>query len=245
MMLLKSFLLFCGLLVSIHAKSNPNPNIDITSNTFPSVQWIGSAEYNLLTTQIYSSAKQNFIKLDLNNTKSIIVEKGKSDRILPLAIIVDIDETILLNLAFRKETTKKVGKFSYEIWKRHLKLKTAIPVNGSLHYLQYLSLHNIKIIYISNRDIKEENETFELLKELGYPIRDKDDLLLKHEKPQWTKNKTSRRSYIGKKYKIIQVFGDNLRDFTETNEEAIVHKKQFGKSWFLLPNRIYGNWGNH
>jgi acid phosphatase len=228
-------------LVSIYAKSNPNPNIVITSNTFPSVQWIGSAEYNLLCIQIYNTAKQNFIKLDLNNTNSVMIEQER-DSILPPAIIVDIDETILLNLAFRKETTNKAGKFSYAIWEKHLKLKTAIPVNGSLDYLQYLSQHNVKIIYISNRDIKEENETFELLMALGYPIKDKGDLLLKNEKPQWTKDKTSRRSDIGKKYKIIQIFGDNLRDFTATNKEAFSHKNKFGKDWFLLPNPIYGNW---
>ena len=242
MILFKNFLLFCVLLVSAYSESVPTTGTALTPNTFPSVRWIESVEYNLLCTQIYKSAKQSFIKLDLNNTNSVMIEQEKSNKILPLAVIVDIDETILLNLAFRKETTSKVGKFSYAIWKKHLRLKTALPISGSLGYLQYLSHHNIKIIYITNRDVKEENETFELLKKLGYPIKDQDDLLLKYEKPLWTKSKTSRRAYVGRKYKIIQIFGDNLRDFTETNEQAIVHKNRFGKSWFLLPNPIYGNW---
>ncbi len=229
-------LLLCILLVSINAKSVPT--IATRSiNTFPSIDWIQSEEYNLLCIQIYNTAKQNFLTLDLNHTTSVMLEQNQTKNFAP-AVIVDIDETILLNLAFRKETMQQVGKYSYEIWEKHIHLKTAIPISGSLEYLNYLSRNGVKTIYISNRGIEDEDATFVLLKELGYPIETREDLLLKNEKKDWTKNKTSRRRYIGRQYKVIQLFGDSLRDFTETN--ATHHKNKFGKSWFLLPNPMYG-----
>lgn len=241
MLQMKKIIFLCTLFLSLNAESIPSLKTKSTINNFPSVKWIESDVYNLLCRQIYNTAKQNFLKLDLNNYTSTIIERQNINN-LPPAIIVDIDETILLNLEFRKETMKKVGTFSYDIWKKHINLKTAIPISGSLDYLQYISKNNVKIIYISNRDIEDEDATFELLSELKYPIKSKEDLLLKNEKKDWTRNKTSRRIYIGKKYKVIQIFGDSLSDFTETHQQAIFHKNNFGKSWFLLPNPIYGSW---
>jgi len=238
---LKLVLLVCILLVFINAESIPRTNTKVADDSFPSLQWIQSAEYNLLCSQIYNTAKENFNTLDLNNTHSALPKQENTVK-LPLAVIVDIDETILLNLAFRKDTTTKVGTFSYDIWEKHIKAKSAIPIHGSLDYLQYLKNHNVKTIYISNRDYSEKNATYELLLKLGYPIDNQQDMLFKNERENWTKNKTSRRLFVTKRYKIIQIFGDNLLDFTETKQEAINQKNHFGKSWFLLPNPIYGNW---
>ncbi len=216
-------------------------NAESIVDKFPSVKWFESDEYDLLCFQTYQIAKKNLHRLDLNTSFSTMLEQ-KNVEGLPSAIIVDIDETILLNLEFQKEKIKKERKFLDNTWRKHIQNKTAVYVNGSRDYLNYVSKNAIKIIYISNRQEWSENKTFELLKELGYPIESKEDLLLKYEKKEWTSNKTSRRIYIANKYRIIQMFGDSLLDFAETNEQAIAHKYKFGKSWFLLPNPMYGTW---
>ena len=212
-----------------------------TTNENRSNQWMKSLEYNLLCQQIFKNAKNQIDKLDLNNAPSAILEVNTKLN-LPLAIITDIDETILLNYQFQIEIRKRGGKFSYDLFEEYVTKKTAIATQGSIKYFQYLASKGIKVIYISNRHISSQDKTFEYLKELGYPIEDKNDLLLKGEKLEWTSNKSSRRLYISRKYRVIQMFGDNLKDFTETKEQILQNKEKFGLSWFIIPNPAYGTW---
>ncbi len=101
MLHIKNTILIFATLTFLNAETPPNVSMLPTHNLLPSIKWIESSEYNLLCFQIYANAKQNFQILDLNTSKHI----------LPFAIIVDIDETILLNLAFRKETMQKKDNF--------------------------------------------------------------------------------------------------------------------------------------
>ena len=221
-----------------------NLNADESLKQASSVQWLESKEYDLLCYQIYQSAQKNLIALHSDKNFSSMLEQGSVSE-LKSAIVVDIDETILLNLAMRKELLEEKKDFTLQIWKKHIELKSAVPINGSLEYLLFASKYNIKVIYISNRYKDSEDKTFILLQELGYPISSKDDILLQDEREDWSRNKSSRRKFIANRYRVIQMFGDNLRDFTETNEQAIKNKNKFGHSWFLLPNPIYGNWLNN
>ena len=219
------------------------PNYTKTINENRSNQWMKSLEYNLLCQQIFQNAKNRIEMLDLDNPLSVVLESQTKPN-LPLAVITDIDETILLNYDFQIETRKRGGKFSYELFEKFVTKKTAIPISGSIEYYKYLNSKGIKIIYISNRHISSEEKTFEYLKELGYPIKDKNDILLKDEIPEWTSDKSSRRLYVGNRYRVIQMFGDHLKDFTETEESAIQNKDKFGVSWFIIPNATYGTWLN-
>lgn len=212
-----------------------------TINENRSNQWMKSLEYNLLCQQVFQNAKNNIDRLDLKNAHSVMLET-QTKLNLPLAIVTDIDETILLNYEFQIETRKRGGKFSYDLFEEYVTKKTAITTQGSIKYFQYLASKGIKVIYISNRHISSQDKTFEYLKELGYPIEDKDDLLLKGEKLEWNSNKSSRRLYIGSRYRVIQMFGDNLKDFTEAKEQVLQNKENFGSSWFIIPNPAYGTW---
>ncbi len=232
-MLIKlTILTFSVIILSLQAET-------ITENR--SNQWMRSLEYNLLCQQIFKNAKSRIDKLDLKNAQSVILEEDTNLN-LPLAVITDIDETILLNYYFQIETRKRGGKFSYELFEKYVTNKTAIPISGSIKYYQYLASKGIKIIYVSNRHISSEDKTFEYLKELGYPIKDKSDLLLKNGMENWKSDKSSRRSYIGKKYRVIQLFGDNLKDFSDRKELLLQNQDKFGRSWFIIPNPNYGTW---
>ena len=205
------------------------------------LKYLNSFEYTVLTVQIYNEAKINFENIDKKNRTLCMLEQ-QSDDDLPLAVVTDIDETILLNYKFEEMLYIKKKKFSYKLFNQYANQKTSIPIKGSIAYFKFLSQNGIKIIYISNREFSTENKTFEHLKELGFPIESKDDLLLLNEKKDWTKDKSIRRKYISNKYRVIQMFGDNLKDFA--NDEKLIKKYQnrFGKCWFLLPNPFYGHW---
>jgi len=232
--MLKIYLSFLILFIyAVHADSE--------TQDCPSIKWVESTEYKLLCNQIYHSAQQEFEKLNLNRVKSVMVEQNKKQN-LPLAIVTDIDETILLNYDLEKKILEDKVPFSFNLFKKYINLGKEIPISGSIKYFQYLSKQGIKIIYISNRHVDTEDQTFKYLKKHGYPIDNKDDLLLKAEKKDWLRNKHSRRVYISKRYTVIQMFGDNLKDFVPIVDDALNYKDKFGKSWFLLPNPIYGNW---
>jgi acid phosphatase len=197
------------------------------------LQWIQSNEYNLSCQQIFTIAKINFDRLLKTNSFS----KKK-----PLAIISDIDETILLNYKFEVALYLSNKPFSYKMFGKYINKKSSIPIHGSIAYYRYLASRGIEIFYISNRLASVEQKTFEHLKELGYPIKTKENLLLMNEKTDWTSDKSSRRKYIMSKYNVVQIFGDNIFDFIQHKDELLNNKDKFGKSWFLLPNPIYGNW---
>ncbi len=238
-------LIFAVVTLTVHAETiSDHPSIyakTITISENRSNQWMKSLEYNLLCQQIFQNAKNRIDKLELSNTHSVMLE-AQTKLNLPLAIITDIDETILLNYEFQIETRKRGGKFSYDLFEEYITKKTAIATQGSIKYYQYLASKGIKVIYISNRHISSKDKTFEHLKELGYPIKDKNDLLLKGEMPEWKSDKSSRRLYIGSKYRVIQMFGDSLRDFSDGEEDILQNKDKFGLSWFIIPNPTYGTW---
>ncbi len=204
------------------------------------MQWMESTEYNMLCTQVYQSARNSIDRLDSNSSFSAMLEQ-KEVHNLPTAIITDIDETILLTLEYQRNLLKKGEEYSPKSWQKYIALNSATPISASREYFSYLSSRGIQIVYISNRTVINKDNTFNLLKKLGYPII-KDNLLLMNEKKDWTRNKTSRRLFIANKYRVIQLFGDHLKDFAQTKEEAIANKDKFGTSWFLLPNPIYGSW---
>ena len=83
---------------------------------YPALKWIKSTEYKLLCSQVYQSAQQEFDKLDLNTVTSVMLEHNTKKR-LPLAVITDIDETILLNYDLQKKILKDNVPFSYNLFK--------------------------------------------------------------------------------------------------------------------------------
>lgn len=235
-----TFFLFVNLFVY---GDSPNLIEDNNISRFPSVQWLQSDEYNLLCEQIYKSARSNIDQLDSNSSFTAMVEqKQKQIQNLPSAIVTDIDETIVSTLEYQKKLLKNGESFSAVSWNKYLELNTATPLSGSLDYFSYLSKKGITIIYLSNRTVISKDQTYRLLKKLGYPIINKNNLLLKGEKHGWTGDKSIRRAYIANKFRVLQIFGDHLTDFAESKEEAIANKNKFGTSWFLMPNPIYGTW---
>ena len=97
-----------------------------------------------------------------------------------------------------------------------------------------------------------EEPTRKNLEAVGCPIRrDIDVVLLREEMPSWGVDKTSRRVWVEERFRVLQIVGDDLRDFvtvpknaddTVRIEIALDHIDRWGKGWYLLPNPIYGGW---
>ena len=193
-----------------------------------------SAEYKALCLQAYNAAKN---KLDIELSKNIDET---------LAIVADLDETILNNTPYNEMLIDEITSFNQENWSDWVNKKIATAVPGSLDFFNYADSKGVEIIYLSNRRVENYEPTKENLISLGFPFKESTQMLLRTN----SRDKDERRKSI-ENYNIIMFVGDNLGDFDSTffnkdNDErweiSKSKKEKFGDSFILIPNLIYGDW---
>ena len=163
-----------------------------------------------------------------------------------LAIVVDIDETLLDNSPHQALMIKTDSSYPY-MWREWCDMAAARPVPGAVEFLQYADKKGFTIFYVSNRKVAgEQKGSMENLSKLGFPQVTGENFLLKTE----TSDKQPRRDQItGRGYEIVLLVGDNLGDFyTDEDTQPIrreqmsAYRAEFGKRFIVLPNPMYGNW---
>jgi 5'-nucleotidase (lipoprotein e(P4) family) len=218
-----------------------------------STLWVQtSAEYVISTRQVYSMALEDLDAAYRDPQWNVALEHTESSAELPPAIIVDIDETVLDNAGHAARAIIAGEGFVQEIWRAWVREAASPAVPGSIEYLRRADEMGIAIFYISNRLRDLEEPTRKNLEAVGCPIRqDIDVVLLRDERPDWGSDKFSRRVWIAKDFRVLQIVGDDLRDFVAVPEDAddtarieiaLAHRDRWGQGWYLLPNPIYGGW---
>ena len=220
------FLLLAGLVLSCSPKHSQKDH---------SMYWQkNAAEYHALCIQAYNLAK---MKVD----QALVTNSEK-----PLAIIADIDETVLNNLPYNEMLIEKNTTFTQENWAAWVYEKTALPIPGALEFYTYADSLGIEIIYVSNRKVENYEPTKANLISAGFPFDD-DTIMLLRDKDG---NKEARRNQLTN-FNIALILGDNLADFDarfykQTNEVRIERLNDtsalFGEKFILIPNLIYGSW---
>lgn len=235
------------LFISCHTTSTTqsNQSTAVVTKTIPvqehavnAVLWHQrSSEYKALCYQAFNLAK---IKLDEILSQNLKTEK-------PLAIITDIDETLIDNSPYNAKLIETNDVFTTNTWIRWGKLERATVIPGALEFLKYAELNGVQIYYISNRLVVQQEETMNNLKKLGYPFIDEKHFLLRDK----TRDKEERRQSVMKDNNVIFFLGDNLSDFSdlfdaknsgERNKTTEQLKNKFGNEFIVLPNAIYGDW---
>ena len=108
----------------------------------------------------------------------------------------------------------------------------------------------VQVFYVTNRDVKVKKGTVENIKKVIDPAVQPDHVLCKNERAGWGSDKSSRRAFIAKDYRVVLLLGDDYNDFAylgkvsprERLEKAKAHRQYWGKRWILLPNGLYGSW---
>lgn len=166
----------------------------------------------------------------------------------PLAVVTDLDETVLDNSALLARDTLACHDWSsWDTWSAWEKGGTPTLIAGSLDFFNFLNDQGIKIFYISDRSDENKNATLATLKQLKLPQVNADQvLLLGPKKPQ------RRDSVTAQGYQTIMLLGDSLPDFSsdfnskQTKAEGLAavekNKAHFGTDWIVLPNASYGSW---
>ena len=196
-----------------------------------------SAEYRALCFQAFNTAKINI--------DSYLSSERKYDR--PLAIITDVDETVLDNSPYDGRLILEDVSYDRESWVEWGNLEIAEAIPGSLEFLTYAYEKGIKVFYVSNRYSEQLESTVNNLKKLGFPNVSKSTVLLRSD----SRSKSERRNSISSRHEVIMLIGDNLSDFNDEfevkiSEERINYTNQmkdnFGTKLIVLPNPNYGDW---
>ena len=218
-----------------------------------STLWVQtSAEYVISTKQVYAMATQDLGAALRDPDWNAVLEQGDHDGDLPPAIIVDIDETILNNAGHAARAIIARKGFVQEIWRAWVREKAAPAVPGAVDYLREAEAMGITVFYMSNRFRDLEEPTRKNLEAIGCPLReDIDVVMLREEKPGWGVDKSPRRAWVAERFRVLQIVGDDLRDFVHVPEDdddaarieiALSHRDRWGEGWYMLPNPIYGGW---
>ena len=225
----------CFFLFSCTQKKSDN---NINHHPITAILWQQHAsEYQALVYQGFNIAKA---QLEIHLANSI-----KSNK--PLAIITDIDETVLDNTPYNAKMALLGKDFNKQSWLDWGLQKSAKPLPGALSFFTYVAEKGVEVFYISNRYVEQKQETLENLKALGFPFADTTHLLLK----DGISGKETRRNSVESTHEILLLLGDNLSDFSEVfddrtkgkaHENVVKYHTAFGKKFIVFPNPIYGHW---
>jgi 5'-nucleotidase (lipoprotein e(P4) family) len=207
-----------------------------------SVSWYqNSGEMQALCYQAFNIARLRFDEAVKNNTAN-----------KPLAVVVDIDETMLNNSPYETYViTKGEDRNGWISWTDKSAAK-ALP--GAVEFARYVQQQHAEMFYITNRDDHERTATLKNLVKEGFPFADESHLLTRSDTAYSngnTSSKAGRRAKVSSTHEIVLLLGDNLNDFSELfedrqtdNGKAAVeeNREQFGKRFIVLPNPMYGAW---
>ncbi len=105
-----------------------------------SVAWFQrSAEMQAIYYQAF-----NFAKIVLKNS----INSTKSEK--PLAVVLDIDETVLNNSPFEVECIRSGKGYSKKRWMEWTTLQKAQPLPGAVDFVRFAKANGVEIFYISN-----------------------------------------------------------------------------------------------
>lgn len=227
----------------------------------------GSGESAALSLQAYQ-ALWNYLKVEIgyrrdkSQVRSVVLAPGstldnprfESCGKRPMAVVLDVDETALLNLGYERDEAIRGGSYDPARWTRWEQTGAdkveAVP--GAAEALAAARGEGFKVIFNSNRSVATAAQTTAALEHAGLgPAALFDTLWLRGEgEPS---GKDARRQQIAQRYCIVAMAGDQLGDFSDlfNAPNAPVRARRnsvggtllaplWGAGWFMLPNPVYG-----
>lgn len=171
---------------------------------------------------------------------------------LPTAVILDVDETVLDNSPFQARLVEDDMLYNSVLWNDWVREEKASPIPGALEFTRYAASRGVAVFYVTNRDAPVDAATRNNLAATGFPLDpDMDTVITQGEREEWrSSDKTPRRAFVAKDYRILLLIGDNFGDFTGASRGTVEERSRsaegfapyWGKKWIVLPNPQYGSW---
>ena len=220
---------------------------------------LGNQAYNALIARIKASADYRQLNFPV---ASLVLAPGSTldapqfvpCESKPLAVVLDIDETALLNIGYEDNDARHGLSYNEERWKRWEATGSGAvaAVPGAVAAIAAARRANVTPVFISNRSTLNAEATAQLLEEVGLGLpRNGDTLLLRPDGAG--SGKDERRAMIAARYCVIAMVGDQLGDFsdlfnvvgmTPAARRAAADNDQlrslWGAGWYMLPNPVYG-----
>jgi len=204
-----------------------------------------SAEYEVAVLQAYRLARENLDKALVDNRWNAALERQAGDTLLPPAILLDLDETVLDNSEYEIRIIRELGQYSPESFAQWCESAEAPAISGAAEFLAYAASRQVAVFYYSARKESLRACTARNLRTLGLPFASDSHLLLDDGT-----SKTEYRGMIASRYRLLLLVGDNLEDFVagsksqsgQRRELALRYAVRWGREWIMLPNPMYGHW---
>jgi len=219
----------------------PDSGESLTNNLTYAVAWKQTAaEYRALYHQGFNIARLH--------VDAALAARRDGDR--PLAVITDVDDTVLLSPAYWGFLIDAGEDFFADArWDDWIRANRTVASPGALEFLRYCRDNDVEVFYVTNRDQGEDTFTLALdnLVAAGFPYADLEHLTVLRE----SSNKEVVQSHIRETHDVVVLLGDNLNDFSRRYYVADVDERsalmeedsaQFGTRYVLFPNPTDGHW---
>jgi 5'-nucleotidase (lipoprotein e(P4) family) len=213
-----------------------------------------AAEYEAATRSVFGSATEILDRALADPTWDALPreERGgqRVESLLP-AIIVDADETVIDNSPYQARLIEREETFDAATWREWTEARRATAIPGALEFLRAAAQRGVTVFYVTNRATDAKTATYDNLKALGFPLSEPEDTVLTIDEAQgWASAKGTRRQFVGERYRVLMMLGDNLGDFVDGHAAPVAvraalmepYRGWWGLRWFMLPNPSYGGW---
>jgi len=168
----------------------------------------------------------------------------------PLAVITDMDNTILHALSYWGYLINENRDFFDDaIWDEWLpnNLVTAVP--GAKDFFEYCRQQGVEIFYVTNRNQGERTFEYALahLQHLDFPLSSEQNLIVFRD----SSDKSPARRKIEESFEVALMLGDNLNDYRRDyyvkdidERRALMERDRddWGTKFILIPNPTDGHW---
>jgi len=230
------------------------------------MQWLyGSGEAAAASIQTYHAFRDFVLAAARSRpTQSVILEAGSSldgPRFAPcgqkpLAVVLDVDETVIQNLGIEYDDALHAGRpFDEARWRRWEQTGGAsvAPIPGAVTALRAVRDAGVTVIFNTNRSAANAEQTAAMLDRAGLgPARHGETLYLQGDVAAGS-GKDPRRAAIATRYCVVALAGDQLGDFSDlfnVRSLPVPDRRRaaasapfaalWGNGWFMLSNPVYG-----
>ena len=241
---------------------------DRSSDAPDTMQWLyGSGEAAAVSIQTwrqiadYAIARSrerkvpSSVQMGIGGTLAEAQSCTRGDSWKPLAVVFDVDETVILNQGYEYWTALTGAEFSKSTWEEWERTGASFvrPVPGAVTGIRRLREAGITPVFNTNREFSPEGAARAIAAAgLGEAIH-RDTLFLRGDDGVNSGDKDGRRALIADRYCVVALAGDNLGDFADMlNDDSLAPLERrelaargdlaqlWGNGWFALPNPVYG-----
>ncbi|WP_288459924.1 HAD family acid phosphatase [uncultured Sphingomonas sp.] len=175
---------------------------------------------------------------------------------LPPAVVLDMDETVVLNLGYEYHDARTGQGYDPKRWDRWEQggADRVSPLPGAVSAFRALRALGVTMVINTNRSAAHAADTTRALKNAGLGDFVHGETLFLKGDVDGGSGKDGRRQAIAARYCVVAMAGDQLGDFADlfnppgpapalgrralASVDAI--RAKWGAGWFVLPNPVYG-----